>query len=508
MSSTNSVLDLRLSIADIDAAIQWRRQHRILDYYPDKGSLAREKYVKHMAYFAAGGKHEPVEGACPEGCSGEPHRERLFLAANRVGKTEGVGAYELTLHLTGDYPKWWPGRRFDRPITAWVAGQTNSTTRDILQSKLLGRMVRQPGDSPNEAIGLGTGMIPADTIITMRPKAGIPNAIETVWVRHVSGGASTLVFKSYEQGVEAFMGTEIDCVWFDEEPPEDVYFEGLVRTMQTSRFGGGLVMVTFTPLMGWTNVVRRYLDDAERKAGHRFVVQAGWDDAPHLSESEKADMASKLPPHQRDARSKGIPSLGSGAIYPVEESNLIVEPFDIPETWPRGFAMDVGWNRTAAVWGALDRDNDTLYIYSEYLRGDAEPSVHAAAIRARGEWIPGVIDPAARGRSQVDGRSLMEMYQQLGLKLEPAENAVEAGIYEVWMRMCSGRLKVFKNLNQWLEELRQYHRDDKGRIVKQNDHLMDCTRYLCMSLDRMSAKPQAKTPVMVMAYPHEASWMN
>lgn len=209
----------------------------------------------------------------------------------------------------------------------------------------------------------------------------------------------------------------------------------------------------------------------------KYVVMATWDDVPHLSQETKDELWSTLPPHERDARSKGIPQLGSGAIYPVPESDIVIEPFEIPPYWPLAYALDVGWNRTAALWGAWDRQSDVVYFWSEYYRGQAEPALHAEAIRSRGEWIPGVIDPASRGRSQTDGAQLMGHYLDLGLHLVPAENAVEAGIYDVWMRMTTGRLKLFRTLTNWLSEFRMYRRDEKGHVVKENDHLMDCTRY-------------------------------
>lgn len=225
----------------------------------------------------------------------------------------------------------------------------------------------------------------------------------------------------------------------------------------------------------------------------RFCMTMGWNDSPHLTEDQKREMLAALPPHQRDARSKGIPQLGSGAIFPVQESDILFDDMAIPDHWPRAYAIDVGWNRTAALWGALDRDSDILYLYSEYYRGQAEPAIHAQGIKARGEWIPGVIDPASRGRSQTDGAQLFEMYKELGLNIEFSINAVESGIYDVWTRLATGRLKVFKSLVNWRSEFRLYRRDDRGKVVKENDHLMDCLRYLCVSgLDRAKVKPVAK----------------
>lgn len=213
----------------------------------------------------------------------------------------------------------------------------------------------------------------------------------------------------------------------------------------------------------------------------KHLTMAGWDDVPHLDEQTKKELYASIPTYQRDARSKGIPQLGSGAIYPVPETEIVCEPFEIPKYWPRCYALDVGWNRTACLWGAHNPEDDTVYLYAEHYRGQAEPAIHAAAIRAKGKWIPGVIDPAARGRTQTDGTKLIEQYIDLGLEIVPADNAVEAGLYQVWERLSGGRLFVFKSLQNWLAEFRIYRRDEKGKIVKANDHLMDCTRYLVMS---------------------------
>jgi phage terminase large subunit-like protein len=402
--------------------------------------------------------------------AGATFRERLFMAANRVGKTEGAGGYEMTLHLTGRYPDWWEGRRFDKPVTAITAGDTSTTTRDIQQRKLLGN----PGN-------LGAGLVPADCILSTRRKSGVADAIEFVKVRHVSGGESCLYIKYYDQRREAFQGTELDVIWLDEEPPADVFEECLLRTMTTD----GLLMLTFTPLSGLSDVVLQFLSDGRAYNGavsaSKYVTTATWDDAPHLSAQQKQELWDSMSPHQRDARSKGIPVLGSGAIYPIPEKSFVVEPFAIPEFWPRAYGLDVGWNNTAAVWGAHDRETNTLYLYAEHLRGKAEPSVHVDAIKARGSWISGAIDPASAGSSQKDGSKLIEEYRRMGLRLDFADNAVEAGIHKVLQRLSSGRLKVFSTLPNWLGEFRLYRRDDKGKVIKERDHLMDATRYLVMS---------------------------
>ena len=145
-------------------------------------------------------------------------------------------------------------------------------------------------------------------------------------------------------------------------------------------------------------------------------------------------------------------------------------------------ALDVGWKRTAALWMAWDREADVVYFYSLYKQGYGEPATHVQAIQARGNWIPGVVDPHARDRSQKDGKRLIDSYNDLGLLLSYADNALQAGIHEVWERLISGRLKIFKSLIPFFNEFRVYRRGEDGKVAKgQDDHLMDCMRYLIMS---------------------------
>lgn len=213
----------------------------------------------------------------------------------------------------------------------------------------------------------------------------------------------------------------------------------------------------------------------------RFCVIATWDDVPHLTAEQKQELWDSVPPHEREARAKGIPTMGAGAIYPVEEERYLCDHIDIPIYWPKAFGMDVGWNRTAAIGGAWDRQSDVVYVYSEHYMGQAEPSIHADAIKARGDWIPGAIDPASQGAGQRDGVKLMDEYRKLGLHLVAADNAVEAGIHAVYQRLSSGRLKIFKNLGSLRAELKLYRRDKHGRPVKENDHALDALRYLIMA---------------------------
>ena len=439
---------------------------KLFTYYPETGPLRRELYQKHLAFFRLGSSID-IRG---------------FIAGNRVGKTEGAGGYESTLHLTGRYPEWWEGGRFDAPVRCWVAGDTSKSVRDITQQKLLGDWGK-----------FGTGLIPFEDILRHTSKAGVAEAVDTLWIKHyntegIYDGDSKVTFKSYDQKREAFQGTEQDLIWLDEEADDSIRNECVLRLMTTH----GMLIETFTPLRGITDIVMQYLPKGNMSEeiissgvsivdDNKALVMAGWDDVPHLSADDKKKMLAETPPHLRDARSRGIPSLGSGAIYPIPEADVKVKDFPIPNHWKRAYAMDVGWNRTACLWGAWDNEQDVLYITAEHYRGQAEPVIHATSIKAKGEWMKGVIDPASRGRSQKDGEDLLSIYRTLGLDLTPADNSVESGIYEVWQMLSTGRIKIFGSCVNFFTEYRMYRRDEKGKIVKVNDHLMDTLRYLVMS---------------------------
>ncbi len=171
------------------------------------------------------------------------------MAGNQLGKTYS-GAAEMAYHLTGRYPDWWNGRRFDHGVRAWAGSKTSEVTRDGVQRLLIGE--------PRDAAIWGQGLIPGDAIIGEPDRRqGIANAIDGVSVRHISGKPSTLGFKSYDQGREKWQGETLDVVWFDEEPPFDIYMEGLTRTNAT----GGMVYLTFTPLLGMSEVVSMFIDE-------------------------------------------------------------------------------------------------------------------------------------------------------------------------------------------------------------------------------------------------------
>lgn len=413
--------------------------------------------------------------------NGLTHRERLFLAGNQLGKTV-AGAAEVAMHLTGRYPDWWKGRRFDRP-TAWLAGsESYELTRDGVQRLLVG-----PPDKEEE---WGTGFIPADAIVGRSRRMGVSNALDSITVRHVSGASSSLLFKAYEQGRGKWQANTVDGVWFDEEPPEDVYIEGITRTNATR----GIVFVTFTPLLGMSNVVARYLME---QSDDRVVTTMTIDDAEHYTPEERARIIASYPPHEREARTKGIPSLGSGLIFPVVEDEIIVEPVTIPAIWPQIGGMDFGYDHPfGAARLAWDRDNDVVYVTANYRKREATPVIHAAAIKPWGDWIPWAWPHDGLQHDKGSGDQLARLYGDQGLNMLPERaewedggNGVEAGIAEMLDRMLTGRWKVFSTCTEWLEERRLYHRKD-GKIVKERDDVLSASRYALMMLRYAETAPK------------------
>lgn len=401
---------------------------------------------------------------------GASKRERMLLAGNQQGKTF-CGGMEMAIHLTGRYPDWWQGRRFETPIRAWAAGNTGESTRDTVQRILIGPLGHY-----------GSGTIPKDAVIDTRTGRGVPDALDTILVRHANGGTSQVSFKSYERGRERWQGETLHAVWYDEEPPVDVYTEGLARISATR----GIAYLTATPLLGMTGVVRRFLQDPSADRG---CVKMTINDAEHISVEEREKIISGYPEHEREARVNGVPMLGSGRVFPIAESAITEDAFELPQHFARIVGLDFGINHpTAAAWLAWDRDTDTVHVHDCYrVRGESA-IVHAAAIRARGAWIPCAWPHDGHSADKGSGDSLASIYRAQGVHMisshatfEDGGNSVEAGIQEMLIRMQTGRLKVARHLLDWFEEFRLYHRKD-GRIVKEADDLLSATRYGLMML--------------------------
>lgn len=441
---------------------------------------------------------------------GATHRERLFRAGNQLGKTWS-SAYEIAFHLTGLYPWWWAGKRWSRGVTGWALGESMESTRDTLQRLVLGR--------PSE---WGTGTIPKHLIIGDPKRAqGIADSVDCVFVRHVSGGISRLYFKSYEKGRSKLQGETLDFAALDEEPPLDIYTEVLTRTNATK----GIVWITFTPLLGMSEVVRLFLQNA---TPDRSDTNMTIDDVGHYTQEERDRIIASYPPHEREARAKGIPILGSGRIFPVAESLITVPAFPLPDLWPRISGMDFGWDHpSAAAWLAWDRDENIVYIYAALRKREMTAAQFAPLILVNGHWIPMAWPADGLQTEKGSGFQLAQQYRDQGVPMlhEHAqfpetgdENghkisrvSVEAGLqlmlqafkandHEEYVKQVQQlkqagrgdekplRIKVFGGLDDWFEEFRLYHRKD-GKVVKLQDDLMAATRYALMMLRYATTPP-------------------
>lgn len=435
-------------------------------------------YAKQLAFHAAGAEFA----------------ERLFMAANQVGKTVAGGA-EWAIHLTGRYPNWWPGAVFEKPPLLWAGSVTGESTRDNPQRILVG--------PPAKEEEWGTGFIPAECIVDRTRAIGVPNLLDSVVVRwggggDVQAGESILAFKAYEKGREKWQGPTVDGVWWDEEPPPDIYSEGLTRTNngQLGQFG----QLTFTPLLGMSEVVCKFLTPAKDDAGatQRSVTRMTIDDAEHYTPERRSAIIASYAEHEREARARGEPSLGSGRVFPVADSVVAIDPIAIPAHWARINGIDFGWDHPfAAVSLAWDREADVIYVVNAYRESKQTPPMHVAAIRPWGDWIPTAWPHDGFQHDKGSGKALADQYRDAGLTMlfdqathEEGGNGVEAGVMEMLERMQTGRLKVFRHLTDWFDEFRIYRRD-KGKIVKERDDLMAATRYAIMM--RRFAKTRVET---------------
>lgn len=402
---------------------------------------------------------------------GATYRERLFRAGNQTGKTH-AGAAEASMHATGLYPKWWQGRRFDKPTVGWCTGVTGEVTRDSIQRLLLGPV--------NER---GTGFIPRNSIADVSPSRGVADLTDTIHVKHVTGGNSRVRLKYYEQGREKFQAETLEWAWNDEEPPEDIYTEILTRTNATN----GIVWTTFTPLKGMSEVVRRFLME---QSPDRIDINMVIDDAEHITPEMRTKIIASYAPHEREARINGTPMLGSGRIFPIEEKLITCERFEL-QNWHRIIGgLDFGWDHpTAAVRLAHDPDTDIIYVTHAYKRREATPVIHASALKPWGKLKFAWPHDGFQHDKQ-SGIQTAQSYRNEGLDMmdEQAQfpddrgNGVEAGITEMLMRMETGRWKVFSHLTEWFEEFRLYHRQE-GKVVKEFDDLMSASRYGLMCLN-------------------------
>jgi phage terminase large subunit-like protein len=422
-----------------------------------------------------------------------------LMAGNRVGKTF-CGAAEMACHLTGRYPEWWEGRRFARPIKAWAGNDTSLNTRDIVQSKLC-------GPYGVEALQ-GSGAIPKDAVNWHKDVSmarGVSDAYDTVLVRHAGGQQSILTFKSYEQGRKKWQGEAVDVIWYDEEPPTEIYSEGTARLAPTvAGEERGIEYLTFTPLEGKTEVVRMFL---EEDSPDRGVVYMGLDDAEHISPEERERTIRSYRPHEREARTKGTPLMGSGRVFQAPEDVIREEAMaQLPRHWPKLWSIDFGGGEEtghpfAAVLEAWDRDADAIHVIHAFRTKDGRPMDHAKAMKPWGADIPVAWPRDGKNREIGSGLPLSKYYRDEGLMMLPdhatfpdGSVSTEAGVQEMDDRMTTGRYKVAAHLGDWFEEYRNYYRKD-GKIIKIRDDIMSASRIGVMAKRFARISGEKRAPI-------------
>ncbi len=430
-----------------------------------------------MYFYKPYGKQKDFHNA------GLEYSERCFGAGNQLGKTYS-GAQEAAFHATGIYPGWWQGARFTQRNVGWVTGESGELIRDTVQKLLIGRLQIEEE--------IGTGSIPKDRIIQVVKTHGVKDLADHVKIRHNDGGTSLIFFKSREKGRAKLQGETIDWVWHDEEPDQDIYTECLTRTNRGQN--GQFSFMTFTPLKGMTAVVNQFYS---APTSHQSLTMMTIQDVEHYTQAEKDQIVSSYPEHEREARSKGVPILGSGRVYPVAESQISVTPFVIPKHWPRIKAMDFGVfdHPSACAFCAYDADSDCFYVYNGWKASKKDITEESILINKLHKWVPVAWPHDGLKHDKNTKQTIAELYAENEVNMLPERatfedggNSVEAGIMEILDRMRTNRFKVFANMEIFFEEFRLYHRKD-GKIVKERDDFVDAVRYAIMSKRHAITEP-------------------
>jgi phage terminase large subunit-like protein len=421
--------------------------------------------------------------------------EKALRAGNQLGKST-AGAAQLAMDATGYYPDWYQGHRFDNPpplerpydFCAWCACTTSATTRDGIQTRLLGD-IRMEG-------GLGTGLIPLDNIVGRPTMArGIADFVDTISIRRESGARAVIRLKTYEMDRKAFQGESCDEIWLDEDVSRDndvIYGECLARLAATR----GRMLLTLTPLLGMSPIRKRF---KERMGKECAEVLMGLDDALHIPQSEKATILARYSESERQTRAYGADMQGQGAVFtiPIDAIKHNKDPVTFPDYWRWIWGIDLshgGMSHSAHPFAAVllchDIDSDIVYVVHAVRMFRALPALHAQAIKQHVCWDAPVAWPhdGGRGADLATGTTYKEMYKNLGLNMRPTNAAfkdggfaLEAGIAEMESRFATGRLKIAQHLTEVLDEYIGYHRID-NLIHKVDDDLLSAIRVGLMDL--------------------------
>lgn len=471
--------------------------------------------LKSHANFNKLDAYEPYEKQIAFHSLSANHREALLLGGNQTGKTL-CGSREMAFHLTGRYPKWWKGKRFNYPIRAKAASINFEMTRDGIQRNLLG--------NPEDRTLWGTGSLPKSCIEDVKMNSDIKGGttVYMIKVKHISGGFSYITLSAYTQSRESWQADKLDLVWFDEEPPIEIYSEGKART---SKGNGeehgypesfGYVYTTFTPFKGISQVVGGFYPEC--KSPDKAFVQMGLYDVMsdpekgirgHYTKERVAQLLEGFEPWERDARGFGIPVLGDGAVFNVDWKTILCDPIPIPKHWMIINGIDFGWDHpSAGVQIAIDPDSGekghdgTIYVIDVFKKVASTAADFASCVKLwPGQWA-WPHDGAQHEKST--GIVVAEEYRRQGLDMlherathDGKSNSLALSINECKTRFMNGQLKIFNTAamkggmqDSLLTELRQYHRID-GKVVPLKDDAIAAMRYAIM-MRRFAKAPNEK----------------
>ncbi len=443
--------EIILRIAEIEAELKKRRGGDRLSAY----NAGSKKHKKQMAFHRS------------------KKRNRWVFGGNRSGKTE-CGAVECVWLLRGIHPY----RKNRKDVFGWCVSLSQQVQRDVAQAKILQYLPRR--------------WIADIVMLSGRKDSPAGGVIDQIKIKNVFGGISTLGFKSCDQGREKFQGTSLDFVWFDEEPPRDVYEECVMRVMDKR----GDIFGTMTPLKGQTFIYREIFLN-ERKNPEIWYEFMSWEDNPFLPKKEIKLLEGALPESSLDARKFGKFSGGKGLVYPeFDESVHVIKPFAVPCEWQDVISIDPGLNNPlSAHWYCVDWDGN-VYVVAEHFAAGKDIDFHADAIKkicAKLGWkrdaqgrVHALIDSAAGQRTLSSPKSVAELFAERGIVVNTRVNKdVFAGICAVKSYLKrdngGGNLYIFSDCANMIEEFKGYFWAEGDAPVKRDDHCMDELRYYIMS---------------------------
>ena len=414
-------------------------------------------------------------------------RNRWVFGGNRSGKTE-CGAVECVYMARGIHPY----RENRKDAQGWVVSLSSQVQRDVAQKKILHYLRR---DWIDEVV-MASGRKDA-------PESGV---IDFIRVKNVFGGISVIGFKSCDQGREKFQGASLDFVWFDEEPPKDIYLECRMRVMDRK----GDIFGTMTPLKGLTFVYNEiYLN--KQNDPEIWCEFMDWSDNPYLDKSEVETLEGCMDERTLQSRKFGRFGVSEGLVYPEFEERLhVIEPFAVPKEWQDNISIDPGLNNPlSAHWYAVDFDDNVYVVYEHYEAG-RDIDYHAEAIKRicqKLDWkrdsqgrICALIDSAAKQRTLSGVQSVAELFYERGILVNPdVEKDLFAGIARVksYLRQDNNlpNIYIFNCCTRLIREIKGYFWGSGDAPRKADDHALDEMRYYLMSRPKKIAPKREKSVI-------------